>query len=86
VEHKDFCRNPNCGKMVNHMSGYCLNHRKEWMKGYKFGLRIRESTGYEHADYVVKELEMTASYPQMRNQAHMLLRASNLIRSLLKEK
>jgi hypothetical protein len=86
VEHKDFCRNPNCGKMVSHMSGYCLNHRKEWMQGYKFGLRIRESTGHEHADYVVKELEMTASYPQMRNQAHMLLRASNLIRSLLKEK
>lgn len=67
------------------MSGLCINHRKEWMKGYKFGLAIRQSTGHKHADYVLKELEESASHPPLRNYAHMLIRAANLIRSLTKE-
>ena len=55
------------------------------MEGYKYGLSIRESTQDKHADYVLKELEESASYPPLRNYAHMLIRSANLIRSLLKK-
>ena len=82
---KHDCRNKDCGKTTNHISGYCMSHRKEWMQGYKFGLRIRETTGHGLADHILEDLETLASYPPLRGYARVLLRSANLIRSLLKK-
>ena len=35
----DFCKYKACGKLTNHISGYCHRHNKQWLAGYRYALK-----------------------------------------------
>jgi hypothetical protein len=74
----------NCGKLVNHISKYCLDHRRAWRDGYKMGVALRETVTDQNPNQVVKDLEEYATYPviQANGFSPLLLRAANTIKKL----
>ena len=75
-----------CGKLVNHVSRYCLEHRRPWREGYKMGFQIRESVLNVPEEELILELEKEASSPHMITigRTPLLIRAANTIRKLSK--
>lgn len=73
-----------CGKKINHDSGYCLQHRREWREGFRAGVRTKESVGDASTDRLIKDLEIASTYPITKaiGMAPLLIRSANAIKRL----
>jgi hypothetical protein len=75
-----------CGKVITHESGFCLQHRHGWREGFKEGIRTRESVGDKAIDLLIRDLEMTSKHPVIKHMGltPLMIRSANAIRRLSK--
>lgn len=82
--HEMTCKT--CDKVINHDSGYCLQHRREWREGFKAGLRTKESVGDESIDKMIEQLEIASTNPMVKylSLSPLLIRSANALKRLSK--
>jgi len=76
-----------CGKVIAHPSGYCLQHRHPWREGFRAGVTVRESTGDKAVDDLIKDLGKAATHPMVRHLGFtpLLIRSANSLKRLTKK-
>lgn len=75
-----------CGKVITHESGFCLQHRRGWREGFKEGMRTRGSVGDKAIDLLIKDLELTSRMPAIKHLGltPLMIRSANALRRLSK--
>jgi hypothetical protein len=76
-----------CGKVITHESGFCLQHRHAWREGFKAGVTTNESVGDRSIALLIKDLGRAATHPMVKHLGFtpLLIRSANALKRLDKK-